>query len=139
MDEIERRRQERKFKRYRTLGTNNPFCRICGKNKLFSRYEYHHPGGKANTNATIFVCSDCHNEAHEMDKDLDPISPHIDPVRASFVRRLQGLNTLLRMLVAQVDDIVVWLLSDVNLPPVPIATERASAIGEDKREGEGDR
>jgi hypothetical protein len=139
MDEIERRRQERKFKRYRTLGTNNPFCRICGKNKLFSRYEYHHPGGKANTNATIFVCSDCHNEAHEMDKDLDPIPPHIDPVRASFVRRLQGLSIVLRMVGAQVDEINAWLLSDVRLPSLPIATEGASAFGKGKREEEGDR
>jgi hypothetical protein len=130
MDEIERRRLERKFKRYRTLGTNNPFCIICGKAKWWVRFENHHVGGKYFSNIVIRLCSDCHNEAHEMLNDLSPLPAHIDPRRASFIRILQGLKILLQMVIAQVDEIINWLLGNLSLPSDPPPTGQ---------QGEGDR
>jgi hypothetical protein len=130
MNEIELKRQQRKYKRYRTLGTNNPFCRACGKAKWWVRFEDHHIGGKSFSDITILLCSDCHNEAHEMLNDLPPLPGHIDPRRASFIRILQGLKILLQMVVAQVDEIINWLLGDLSLPETPIPAAK---------QGEGDR
>jgi hypothetical protein len=120
VNEIERKRQERKFKRFRTLGTNNPFCQNCGKAKWWVRFENHHIGGNAFSNMTLFLCSDCHNEAHEMLNDLPPLPAGIDPRRASFIRVLQGLKILMNMVIAHIDDIIQWLLGEVSLPDAPI-------------------
>ena len=127
MDEIERKRQERKFKRFRTLGTNNPFCRICGKSKWWVRFEDHHIGGR-DSNLLVLLCLDCHNEAHEMEKDLPPLPPHVDPARASLIRKLQGLGVLLRMIDKQNDETIIWLLGELNLPSVPIALGRDQQV-----------
>jgi hypothetical protein len=120
MDEITRRRYEREFRRNRTLGTNNPFCHVCGKNKTWIRYEFHHPGGRKYNNSTIFLCLDCHYEAHEMENDLPPIPAHVDPSRVSLIHQLRGQKVLLQLEIAQIDRTVAWLLNEVNLPPPQI-------------------
>jgi hypothetical protein len=127
VDETERRREERKFRRFRTLGTNNPFCRICGKNKWFVRYEYHHVGGRKYTNTTIFLCLDCHNEATEMDKDFPPLPPHIEESRASLIRVMRGHKVILKLALKQQNELIQWLLGDVDLPTSALAPKNDNA------------
>lgn len=121
MDELERRREERKFRRFRTLGTNNPFCRICGKDKWFVRYEYHHICGRAYSSVTIFLCLDCHNEATEMDKHYSAIPPHIDDSRRSLIMVLRGHSVILKLALKQQEQIERWLLGEFDLPTKPFA------------------
>lgn len=90
-------REIRKNRRYRTLGTNNPYCRVCGKYKWWVRYEEHHPAGKKYDQRTIMLCIDCHNEVTEMMKEFPQIPAHVPYERGELIQMMRGQAELLFM------------------------------------------
>jgi len=46
-------------------------CSVCGYNKCSLALHYHHIHGKAVSDETILVCSNCHYEIHEKGAESD--------------------------------------------------------------------
>jgi hypothetical protein len=97
MDELTRGRLARKYKRYQTLGTIDPFCRLCGKHTWWVRYERHHIAGRAFAPDVIFICGDCHDQASDMQKDHPAMNDNIDPETVKHMKMLLGLKDLFRI------------------------------------------
>lgn len=119
MDETRRRREERKHKRFRTLKTNDPFCRVCGKHSWWVRYERHHIDGRHIFPDTIMLCLDCHNEVGEMIKDQFPLPADTPADVVANINRLRGLNELAKLMIAWTEQTIDSLLRSGYLPPAP--------------------
>jgi hypothetical protein len=98
MDLLTRDRLARKYKRCQTLGTNDPFCRLCGKFDWWVRYELHHIAGRAYApDVVILLCGDCHDLASDMQKEHPPLNDNLDAETAKHVKMLLGLKDLVRI------------------------------------------
>ena len=97
MDEFTRRRLARKQARYRTLGTSNPVCPLCGKDWWWVRWEYHHTAGRAFASDLIFICGDCHDEASEKQKDHELVNDNHDPETKRHIKMLLGQADLMEI------------------------------------------
>jgi hypothetical protein len=125
MDQKTLIREQRKSKRLRTLGTSNPFCRICGKHSWWSQYDYHHVDGHNLIDDDLLqLCRDCHNEVGEMIKDVEPVPPDMDPERAMLIYRLEGQNAVAQLQIAANSRTIGWLRRPLPLPPLPENTDR---------------
>lgn len=106
----------RKHRRRRTSGIKELFCRICGKDKWFSKYEIHHIDGRNIFEDTIILCLDCHNEVSEMTKDQEFLPDGIDPEAIAHIHRLRGRMDLRRKEMAEVNLEIKFALGLCDLP-----------------------
>jgi hypothetical protein len=133
MEDEEHRRLSNEFKRIRHLRTNNPFCRICGKDGLWARYDNHHPDLRANSSDTIFTCEDCHRELHAMLNEFPRIPSNVPKSRHRLIHMARGQIAIARLSQKKWGEIEQWLLNVVDLPP---ATEAVNDNGEDEEADE---
>jgi hypothetical protein len=97
MNEIQRRRFARKYKRLQTIGTIDPFCRLCGKCKWWVRFEHHHIAGRGYAPDLILLCGDCHDEASDLQKDHPAMNDNMDAETIKHMKMLLGLKDLFQI------------------------------------------
>lgn len=90
MDEIRRKQEARKFRRFRNFGDIAPYCRLCGKLDWRFRYEHHHIAGKKYSSIVILLCGDCHDWISDMQKDRPPLPQGVNPQVAELVHQMHG-------------------------------------------------
>ena len=88
-------KEDRKQRRLRRLGTQNPICAACGEAES-AVLELHHMAGRKHDDALVIVCANCHRKLS--DKQLDhvvsrPTRPNGQLARVEH--RLLGLTDLL--------------------------------------------
>src|ERR1700732_3824685 len=72
--QAENNREVRKQRRLARIGSNHPFCPVCGWRDWRS-FEEHHVAGKFYSALTMWLCVNCHRILSDMQKDHpDPIS-----------------------------------------------------------------
>jgi hypothetical protein len=124
MDDVRRRREQRKYRRIKNKGPNERYCRICGEGRWFVRYENHHIDGLHIFEDLIFICINCHEEVGEMIKYNEPLPEGIDPDFAVQIHRLRGQNAAMRMQIAYLDWVIEGLLGRHKFPdPRPVAND----------------
>ena len=112
----------KKFKRLRTLGDANPFCRICGQNDWWVRYERHHPGRRKFTpDVTLLVCIVCHDRASLLQEDLK-MTDHLDREIRRHVLMLEGLADLLTIVIEWLRHTAAYLRG-ATITPRPLMSE----------------
>ena len=122
MHDRELRREARRFRRYRSLRTNDPYCRICGKGDWRIRYERHHISGRAYEALLppdiLFICGDCHDKIGDTVKDRIPLPPNLPANRVALINRLYGQNEVAEMQIQSNFETIQCLIGDIDPPPI---------------------
>ena len=90
MDAITAAREQRKFKKLRTLGSSQYSCRCCGESDWRFRYEKHHVGHKRYSYELIWLCINCHDWISDMQKDQFPLPSGLPSEALKVVMMLKG-------------------------------------------------
>ena len=123
MDDYQLKLETRKYRRCQSLGTSNPFCRICGISDWWIVYHQHHVGGRRFTDDLLFICFHCHKGVHEMEHEFEPLPKGLSNERAALIHRLQGQTVVAKMQIAVMRDTIRWLRGDDDLPPLPTVND----------------
>ena len=94
MDESMRAIEARRFRRLRTFGAADCYCRACGKSDWRFRYERHHIAGRLHSQELIWLCLDCHDWISDMQKDAFEIPANGDPELIELAMLLKGTAEL---------------------------------------------
>lgn len=127
MTEQEWNRLKRKRSRLEQLGTDAPFCCVCGERDWRSRYDLHHFARRQYDPRVIRLCILCHNKVSDMEKDFPPIPASTDPRLAKAIAITRGRICLFRLALATDEEMEGWLSGTPFLPPV-------ANVGEDDRD-----
>jgi hypothetical protein len=115
----ERQIEQIKFKRFRTLGTANPFCATCGECRWWVRYERHHIAGRRYSEELIQLCLNCHDGISIMQRLLPPLDDCPDPRLAKLIATLEGSALLHDMAAANQREVAELLRLDAHSKAAP--------------------
>jgi len=121
MTDKEWKRLRRKRSKLEQLGTDNPFCRICGEHHWCVRYDMHHFARRKYDDRVIRLCIICHNKVTEMEKEFPPIPATTEPRLAKMIAKTRGRICLLRLALETDEETEQWLSGTPFLPPIPDA------------------
>jgi hypothetical protein len=99
-------------KRLQILKADTPRCSICGYDKPRS-LERHHIAGHNNSETTVWLCRNCHDEISDRQEDLDPdlrSNTNQDPLLRQAAMLQGGAMLLLVLLIA----FLAWSAWDVK-------------------------
>lgn len=99
MDDVERKRETRRQRALERLGTDNPFCVICGETD-WRVLERHHVAGQEYDDLTVIHCRNCHRKVSDAPKDYRPPAGDAPPpIENRVAQFLRGLADLLELLI----------------------------------------
>lgn len=92
------KREARKQRALERLGTNTPYCGLCGEPD-WRCMELHHVAGQKHDDTTVILCRNCHRKVSDDQKDHPASDLNADPVLEAIGRFLLGLADLLRRII----------------------------------------
>ncbi|RJF85539.1 hypothetical protein [Sphingomonas cavernae] len=98
MNKVEMAREARKQRRLEVLGSNEPFCGMCGEND-WRCIELHHVADHGRDDTTVRICRNCHRKVSDDQKDHSAFDPNAEPMLDSIGHFLIGLADMLRIII----------------------------------------
>ena len=89
--------ERRKRNAHLRLGTQTPYCCMCGEND-WRCLEAHHIAGEAQDGITCIVCRNCHRKLSDMQRDHPAVVSFDHNELEASSRFLFGLSDLFRVL-----------------------------------------
>lgn len=108
-ENLERRKQDRLHK----VGTNNPYCAICG-NSDWRCIEEHHPDTRKRDNLVVLLCANHHRLVTYDQKDHPKELPGCDEFIASVGKFLLGLADMLAVILERLYEYGEALIARAN-------------------------
>jgi hypothetical protein len=110
MNKRELNRERRRQRAFERLGTNTPFCVMCGFHDP-AALELHHIAGRAHGNDLAIVCCNCHRLLSDAQKD-HALRPEDSPTDAERIGHfLMGLADLFELSVKRLREFATKLVT----------------------------
>ena len=113
IDDLEQ--EMRKQRRLEKLGSQNPFCVVCGE-RDWRCLELHHIADHGCDPTTVILCANCHRKQTDAQKNHPPHIDGADPLLEAAGRFLLGLAELMKLLIEKLYEFGTALIERAAAP-----------------------